>query len=52
MTDWIHVSVGEMDHMLDLLARALPFVEEAANDPAYKKGAVAELIREIREELE
>lgn len=34
--------------MLDMLCRALPYVEEAERDPAYKPGAVAAVTKAIR----
>lgn len=38
--------------LIDLLAQALPYVEEAASDPAYKAGAVGKLVRAIRAAIE
>lgn len=38
--------------ILDLLCRALPFVEDAEKDPAYKKGVVSQLTRRIRAAIE
>lgn len=38
--------------LLDLLARALPFVEDAETDPAYKPGHVRKLVKEIRDAIE
>lgn len=38
--------------LLDLLAMALPYVEEAENDPAYKPGTVAKLARNMRALIE
>lgn len=32
----------------DLLVLCLPYIEDAAQDPAYKKPKVEKLIREIR----
>ena len=34
--------------LIDLLAQALPYVEEAERDPAYKPGVVANLSARIR----
>lgn len=36
----------------DLLAMALPFVEEAEKDPAYKAGKVAKVSEQIRAAIE
>lgn len=36
------------DRLLDALADALPFVEDAESDPAYKPGVVRRLTRKIR----
>lgn len=42
----------DFEKVLDLLCLALPYVEEAENDPAYKPGAVAKLTKEIRKVIE
>jgi hypothetical protein len=34
--------------MLELLYKCLPFIEDAADDPCYKKGVVLSLEREIK----
>lgn len=44
--------IAAAPELLDLLARALPFVEEAESDPAYKPGFVHKLTREIRDVIE
>lgn len=38
--------------MIDLLAQALPYVEEAEKDPAYKPGVVRNLSARIRAAIE
>lgn len=38
--------------LIDLLAQALPYVEEAEKDPAYKPGVVANLSARIRAAIE
>ena len=38
--------------MLDLLSQALPFVEDAVADLAYKKGVVAKLSNRIHTMIE
>ena len=38
--------------LFDLLSKAMPFVEDAETDPAYKPGAVKELAQQIREAIE
>lgn len=40
------------EHIADLLCRALPFIEDAAHDPAYKPGVAAKFAREIRKAIE
>lgn len=42
---------GEVARLRDQLARALPFVEEAESDPAYRAGAVRALSTSIRAEI-
>jgi hypothetical protein len=44
--------IAAAPELLDLLARALPFVEDAVADPAYKPGFVHKLTREIRDVIE
>lgn len=39
------------DEMLDALYAALPFVEDALTDPAYKAGAVAKQLNKIKEAI-
>lgn len=38
----------ERDDLRHLLTLALPYVEDASHDPAYKGAPVAELVRKIR----
>lgn len=38
--------------LLDLLSKALPYVEDAESDPAYKSGVVKKLAKQIREAIE
>lgn len=38
--------------LLDLLTLALPYIEDAEKDPAYKPGHVAKLTRRIRAAVE
>ena len=42
----------QIDDLLDALALALPFVEEAERDPAYKRGVVAKLVKRMRDIIE
>lgn len=44
--------VESADNLLDLLALALPYVEEAEFDPGYKAGAVKKLSTRIRQAIE
>lgn len=39
------------DELLDALAMALPYVEMAEHDDAYKPGAVANMVRQMREAI-
>ncbi len=39
---------AKRETLVDLLARALPYVEEAINDPCNKPAPVRELARKIR----
>lgn len=38
---------AERDELLDMLVTALPYVETAESDPAYKAGAVAKITRRM-----
>lgn len=40
---------NEQEEMLDMLIKLLPFVEDAENDPAYKKGPIKALLNDLRE---
>jgi hypothetical protein len=40
------------DDMLDALHTALPFVEDALDDPCYKAGAVKKVLEKIRAAIE
>jgi hypothetical protein len=42
----------ERDKLLDLLARALPYVEDLADDPSYKISFINRFAREIRSAVE
>jgi hypothetical protein len=44
--------IAAAPELLDLLARALPFVEDAETDPAYKPGIVRKFAKEIRDAIE
>ena len=57
-TEFERISAGQAPaeasraDLIDLLAHALPYVEDAASDPAYKAGAVGKLVRAIRAAIE
>lgn len=40
------------NELLDMLTLALPYIEDAERDPAYKPGAVAKLTSRIRALIE
>lgn len=40
------------EELIDLLARALPFIEDAEKDPCYKPGIVRALAKRIRATVE
>jgi hypothetical protein len=40
--------IASAPELLEMLALALPYVEEAESDPVNKKGSVAKLIKQIR----
>lgn len=42
---------GAPEVLIDLLALALPYVEEAANDPCHKPGPVRDLANRIRRQV-
>lgn len=48
----VEAHIRDRDKLEDLLLQALPFVEEAENDPAYKKGYVKEICAKIRAQIE
>lgn len=48
----VEAHIRDRDTLEDLLLQALPFVEEAENDPAYKKGYVKEICAKIRAQIE
>lgn len=39
---------SQRDELADLVTRLLPYVEDVANDPAYKPGHIGSLLREMR----
>lgn len=43
---------GMTDQTLDALILALPYVESAEDDPCYKPGAVAKVVKAMREAIE
>lgn len=43
--------VNSHDELLDLVALCLPYMEDAQKDPAYKKGAVAPLVKRIHKAI-
>ena len=47
--DMVAELTKQRDELLDLLALALPYIEDAESDPAYKPGAVAKMTRRIRD---
>lgn len=57
-TEFERISAGQITpeasraDLIDLLARALPYVEDAASDPAYKPAAVGKLASAIRAAIE
>lgn len=42
---------ADRDELLDALTIALPYVECAENDPAYKPGAVAKVVAQMRDAI-
>lgn len=51
-TELVAAVLRDRDNLEDLLLQALPFVEEAEDDPAYKKGYVKEICAKIRAQIE
>lgn len=41
-----------IEDLIDAILEALPFVEDAMADPAYKKGAVKKSVNKIRKAIE
>lgn len=48
----VEAHIKDRDNLEALLLEALPFVEEAEDDPAYKKGYVKEICAKIRAQIE
>ncbi len=46
--DQLQADRAALETLSAALYRALPFLEDARADPAYKKGAVAAVLREVR----
>jgi hypothetical protein len=44
----ILTAVNCHEDLMDALCQALPFVEDACSDPAYKRGAVDAIVKQIR----